>query len=376
MHFALSEDHLLLRQSARTFLEKEISLSRLQVPGAVLADAGYDANWRKIVSMGWQALVIEEAYDGLGLSCIDLAMILGEMGRALAPSPFLGTLLGTWALQRGGSDEQKRRLLPGVAAGSTKLALAIAESSGAVDGPCREATARRQARGQGGTYRLTGAKSFVIDGASADGLVVAAHDEAAGRRAFFLVEANQSGLHSEPLAWRDVTREVCDVRLQDAVGEKLADDETLWPWLRDRIVFALAAESAAGTQKVLELTTDYAKERVAFGKPIGTYQAIKHSLADMLGQAECANVAVLYAAWALSEGNPRASLAAAMAKAFACEAYVAAAQRSIQVFGAIGFTWEMTNHLYYKRALANAELFGNARAQRARVMAMVEKKAA
>ena len=154
------------------------------------------------------------------------------------------------------------------------------------------------------------------------------------------------------------------------------DDAVLWPWLRDRILFALATESAAGAQRVLEMTTDYAKERVAFGKPIGGYQAIKHSLADMLGKAECSNVAALYAAWSLSQEHPRASLAAAMAKAFACDAYVAAAHRSIQIFGAIGFTWEMVNHLYYKRARANAELFGSPRSHRARVIDMVEKKAA
>ncbi len=373
MDFSLSEDNLLLRQSARTFLEKEISLARLQIPGATVADAGYDTNWRKIASMGWPGLVIDESHDGLSLSCVDLAMILGEMGRTLAPSPFLGTLFGTWAIQRGGSAEQKSHILPAVAAGTTKLALAIAESSGAVDGSCREATARRQ----GGAYRLTGVKSFVIDAAAADWLVVAAHDEVTGRRAFFLVEAGQEGVHSELLPWRDVTRQVCDVRLKDAIGEKLAtDDEALWPWLRDRILFALATESAAGAQKVMEMTVDYAKERVAFGKPIGTYQAIKHSLADMLGQAECSNVSVLYAAWALSEQNPRASLAAAMAKAFACEAYASITHRSIQIFGAIGFTWEMTNHLYYKRARANAELFGSARSQRARVIEMVEKEAA
>ncbi len=373
MDFSLSEDNLLLRQSARTFLEKEISLARLQVPGATVADAGYNANWRKIASMGWQGLVIDESYDGLGLSCVDLAMIIGEMGRSLVPSPFLGTLFGSWALQRGGSDEQKSRLLPAVAAGTTRLALAIAESSGTVEGTCREATARRQA----GAYRLTGVKSFVIDAAAADWLVVAAHDDATGRRAFYLVEAKQEGVHSEPLSWRDVTRQVCDVRFKDAIGEKLAvDDGALWPWLRDRILFALAAESAAGAQKVMEMTVDYAKERVAFGKPIGTYQAVKHSLADMLGQAECSNASVLYAAWALSEQDARASLAAAMAKAFACEAYVSVAHRSIQIFGAIGFTWEMTNHLYYKRARANAESFGSVRSQRARVIEMVEKNAA
>jgi len=124
------------------------------------------------------------------------------------------------------------------------------------------------------------------------------------------------------------------------------------------------------------LSKDYAKERAAFGKPIGSYQAIKHSLADMLGLVECGNAASLYAAWALSEEAPEAAKAAAMAKAYTSDAYVAVTQRSIQIFGAIGFTWEMKNHLYFKRARANAELFGSARAQRARVMDMVAKKAA
>jgi alkylation response protein AidB-like acyl-CoA dehydrogenase len=358
MNFALSEDHLVLRQSARTFLEKEISLARVLVPGATVEDADYAMNWSKIAAMGWPGLVIDEAYDGLGLSCIDLAMILGEMGRTLAPSPFLGTLFGAWALQKGGSETQKKDLLPGVAAGSIKLALAVAEASGAVDGPCREASARKQ----GGSWRLTGAKSFVIDAAAANWLVVAAQQEQG--RAFFLVEANQPGVQVDLLPWRDVTRQVADVRLKDAAGERLAaDDAVLWPWLRDRVLFALATESAAGAQRVMEMTVDYAKERTAFGKPIGSYQAIKHSLADMLGQVECCNAA-------------RGSLAAAMAKAYTSDAYMAVSQRSIQIFGAIGFTWEMVNHLYFKRARANAELFGSARRQRARVIDMVEKKAA
>jgi alkylation response protein AidB-like acyl-CoA dehydrogenase len=369
MNFALGEDHVVLRQSARTFLEKEVSLARVLVPGATVADAHYEATWSKIVAMGWQGLVIDETYDGLGLSCIDLAMILGELGRSLAPSPFLGTLFGTWALQRGGSPEQKKALLPGVASGTTKLAVAIAEASGATEGPCRECTARSE--------RLTGVKSFVIDAAAADWLVVAAQDEAVGDRAFFLVDARQPGVMGDLLPWRDVTRQVADVRLQDAKAERLtADDATLWPWLRDRILFALAAENAAGAQVAMEMTVDYAKERMAFGKPIGAYQAIKHSLADMLGLVECSNAASLYAAWALSEETPEAAKAAAMAKAYTSDAYVAVTQRSIQIFGAIGFTWEMKNHLYFKRARANAELFGNGRAQRARVMDMVAKKAA
>jgi acyl-CoA dehydrogenase len=374
MDFALSEDNLVLQQSARTFLEKEISLARVLVPGATVDDADYAGNWTKIAAMGWQGLVIEEAFGGLGLSCIDLAMILGEMGRTLAPSPFLGTLFGAWALQKGGTQEQKERILPQVADGAAKLALAVAESNGTTDSPGREAVARKQA----GTHHLiTGVRSFVIDAAVADWLVVAAVDEASGRRAFFLVDAKQEAVQADLLPWRDVTRQVCDVRFKNAVAEPLAvDDATLWPWLRDRILFALAAENAAGVQRVLEMTVDYAKERTAFGRPIGANQAIKHALADMLGLAECSTTAMLYAAWALSEDDGRASLATAMAKAYSSDAYVSATHRSVQIFGAIGFTWEMKNHLYFKRARANAELFGNARAHRSRVMDMVEKKAA
>jgi acyl-CoA dehydrogenase len=374
MDFALSEDNLVLQQSARTFLEKEISLARVLVPGATVDDADYAGNWTKIAAMGWQGLVIDEAFGGLGLSCIDLAMILGEMGRTLAPSPFLGTLFGAWAVQKGGTQEQKERILPQVADGAAKLALAVAESNGTTDSPGREAVARKQA---GRHHLITGVRSFVIDAAAADWLVVAAVDEASGRRAFFLVDAKQEAVQADLLPWRDVTRQVCDVRFKNAVAEPLAvDDATLWPWLRDRILFALAAENAAGVQRVLEMTVDYAKERTAFGRPIGANQAIKHALADMLGLAECSTTAMLYAAWALSEDDGRASLAAAMAKAYSSDAYVSATHRSVQIFGAIGFTWEMKNHLYFKRARANAELFGNARAHRSRVMDMVEKKAA
>ncbi|HJQ59580.1 MAG TPA: acyl-CoA dehydrogenase family protein, partial [Vineibacter sp.] len=217
MDFALSEDNLMLRQSARTFLEKEISLARLQVPGATVADADYAGNWAKIAAMGWQGLVVDETHGGLGLDCIDLTMVLGEMARTLAPSPFLGTLFGTWAVQKGGSVTQRARLLPSVVAGTTKLALAVAESNGSTDGAGRETVARRQ----GGGWRLTGVRSFVIDAASADWLVVAALDESSGKRAFFLVDATQDAVRAEPLPWRDVTREVCDVRFRDAIAEPL-----------------------------------------------------------------------------------------------------------------------------------------------------------
>ena len=373
MNFALDEDHLTLKQSAGRFLDEEIALDALLKPGARVADANYAANWEKIAAMGWQGIVIPEAYDGLGLSCIDLAMVLAEMGRTLAPSPFLGNLMGTWAMLRLGTEDQKQRLLPGVAAGTTRLALAVADSAGNADGECREAAAEPSGSG----YALTGSRSFVVDAVDADWLIVAAQDAGTGRRAFFLVEAKQSGVDADVVDWRDLTRQVCDIRLSHASATAMAPHTAAdWDWIRDRILFALAAECAAGTQQILSMTADYARERVAFGKPIGAYQSIKHSLADMLGQAECSNVAVLYAAWALSEDAPQAPLAAAMAKAYAGDAYVSCAHRSIQIFGAIGFTWEMKNHLYLKRAHANAEMFGNARTHRSRVIDLAQQAAA
>jgi alkylation response protein AidB-like acyl-CoA dehydrogenase len=290
-------------------------------------------------------------------------MIVEELGRTLTPSPFLGTLLGTLAVMKGGSEAQRSRLLPKIAAGETALAFAMAGASGREDGPDPDT----RATPRGSTWRISGRKTFVIDAAEADPLVVSA--QADGERRLFVVEARQPRVAITLEPWRDITRQICTVTLDEAEAEILeADDGQVWPWVRDRALLTLSAENAAGLRHVLDVTADYARQRVAFGKPIGAYQAIKHSLADMLGQAEAARTAMLYAAWALSEEDPRAPLAAAMAKAFSSDAYVDAAHRSIQIFGAIGFTWEMPNHLYLKRARANAELFGASREHRSRVI--------
>ncbi|MEQ8268613.1 MAG: acyl-CoA dehydrogenase family protein [Parvibaculum sp.] len=370
MNFALDDDHQTLRRSARDFLEKEIDLAALLKPGATVADAGYRENWRKIVELGWPGLVVPEEYGGLGLTCLDLAMIAGEMGRTLAPSPYFGTLAGTWAILKGGNASQKERILPRVAADGLTLALAICDRDGSDEGPGSDAVATETSGG----YRLSGSKSFVVDGLSAGLIVVAA--TLGDRRGLFLVDPAQPGVAVAPLPWRDVTREVCAISFDGAAAELLVgDDSSVWPWLRDRLLLLLAVESAAGLQTTIETTTEYAKERVAFGKPIGAYQAIKHQLADMFCAGECANVAVLYAAWALSCEMPQAPLAVAMAKSQACDAFVAATHQSIQIFGAIGFTWEMKNHLYFKRARANAEMFGAPAIQRARVIGMLEAEA-
>lgn len=369
MNFSLSDDHEALRASAQNFLDKEVDLSSLLVPGATVAKSGYDELWEKIAGMGWPGLIIPEAYGGLGMDYIDLVMIIGETGRTLAPAPLFGTLAGSWAILAGGSEEQKAALLGLVAAGETKLAFAIADSGGSYEPGADEVIANAS----GGEYILTGNRSFVVDAAAADKIIVAASLN--GTRRYFVVD--RAAVAAELLEWRDITRQVASVRLEGAAAELLEGDAaSVWPFVRNRLYLLLAAESAAGTQAALTDAVDYAKQRVAFGRPIGAFQAIKHQLAEIAGQAECAGAAVQYAAWTLSVDDPRATLAATMAQSYASEAYCNATYRNIQVFGAIGFTWEMKNHLFYKRARCNAELLGSPRQQREEVVSFLEREAA
>lgn len=362
MNFALDDELVMLRDAARTFLDRECDLAPLLVPGGTLASGGYDRLWPKLAELGWTGLVVPEATGGLGLSTLELAMIVAECGRALAPIPLYGTLAGTWALMAAGTADQKARVLPEIAAGRVRSALAVMDAKGDTSRP----DCRLRIDGAGARVRLSGECAFVVDAPAADWLVVAS----GGR--FFLVDRAGPGVAVHASEWRDVTRAVGTVVLDGAPAEPLAgrvDDR--WPWIRDRLHLVLATESAAGLRAVLDDTARYARERIAFGRPIGAFQAIKHQLADMLAQAEAANTAALYAAWALAVDDPGASRAAAMAQSFASEAYRDAAARSIQIFGAIGFTWEMKNHLYFKRARANAELLGPPAAQREQLVGML-----
>ncbi|HWF00512.1 MAG TPA: acyl-CoA dehydrogenase family protein, partial [Caulobacteraceae bacterium] len=200
MNFALSDDHRMLKDSAQSFLDEQISLKPLLVPGATVRDAGYAANWAKIAQMGWPGLLIPEEFGGAGLSCIDLVMIVEELGRTLAPSPFLGTLLGTLAVMKGGDAPLKTRILPQIASGELALALAAAEADGREEGPDR--ATRAEADGAG--WRISGRKAFVIDAAAAQLLAVAA--AVGAERRLFLVDARQGGVQVSIEPWRDITR--------------------------------------------------------------------------------------------------------------------------------------------------------------------------
>jgi alkylation response protein AidB-like acyl-CoA dehydrogenase len=371
MNFTLSDDNLQLRDSARVFLEKEVDLAPLLKPGAGASQNGYEQLWPKVVELGWPGMVIPEAYSGLGLDYLDLAMIVGEMGRTLAPAPLFGTLAGIWTILAAGSEAQKTQLLGEVVGGASRLALAIADETGSYEDAAPGVTAAPDGAG----YSLSGARHFVVDAMGADKIVVAA--TLSGKRRYFVVASGSPGLQVELVEWRDLARQVAVVRLDNTPARLLdGTDEDVWPFVRDRLYLVLAAENAAGAEAVLNQAIDYSKERVAFGRPIGGFQAIKHQLAEIAGQVECAKVAVQYAAWALSQEESNATLFATIAQSYSAEAYRDATYRNIQIFGAIGFTWQMKNHLYYKRARCNAELLGSPAALREQAMQIVERQIA
>ena len=362
MNFAFNEDQDRLRDSAVRFLRDRIDLSRLTAQGN-RPDTTYDkALWSEIVALGWTGLIIPEEYGGLGLSLVDWVVITEEFGRAFAPCPYLGNYAGTLALLRAGSTEQKETLLPLIVSGEAQAALAWSESEQSEDPHAVAATVRNG--------RLNGTKRYVIDADTATHLIVSARD-AAGSLGLYIV-GRSSGVSIDPVPWMDITRRVCTVTFDDAHAEAMpmAFDEA-WPWITDRVLLALSSENAGGAESILRQTVAYANQRIQFGKPIASYQAIKHKCADMMMKVESAKALTYYCAWALAQGVAEGPLSASMAKSFTSDAYRFCTSEAIQIHGAIGFTWEMTVHLYFKRARANAVMFGNPAAHRERVIELV-----
>ncbi len=377
MDFGFSEEQELLRATARKFLENECTSAwvrqRMEEPAGIT-----DEFWAKLAEQGWLGLVYPEEYGGSGLGFVDLTVLMEEMGRVVMPGPFLSTvLLGGLAILEAGSPEQKKAWLPRISAGQAKVALAWTEPNARWDAAGVTATARAA----GGDRVLNGTKLFVLDAHIADALVIAART-GAGREpeqgvSLFLVPRATPGLEVRLLPTMDQTRKLCEVALRDVrVPEAalLGPADQGWPALArvvQRATVALAAEMCGGAQKVLEMTTEYAKIRVAFGRPIGSYQGVKHKAADMLVEVENAKSLTYYAAWAVDENAPEAELAASMAKAYVSDAYRKVAGDGIQLHGGIGFTWEHDLHLYFKRAKSSEFTFGDATYHRERVAQLI-----
>jgi alkylation response protein AidB-like acyl-CoA dehydrogenase len=367
MDFGFSEEQDMLRQVAQDFLAENCPTTFVR---QMMEDnKGYSPDlWNKMAELGWLGLAFPEEYGGQGYSFIDLTVILEEMGAALLPSPFLSSvILAGYTILVGGSEEQKKAYLPKIADGSLIATLALTEPSGRFDA---EGISEVKATPTDDGFDITGTKLFITDAHVSDLMVVAARTKDAGDKSFgvtlFLVDSNAAGIKTTLLKTMDQTRKQCEVMFD---GVKVGRDRIIgqvdmgWPILSKVLhvgCAALCAEMVGGAQRVLDISVDYAKERVQFGRPIGSFQAIKHKCSEMMLQVESAKSAAYYAAWSIDEDVPDAPLAVSMAKAYCSDAYRYTAGEGIQVHGGIGFTWEHDMHLYFKRAKFSEFTFGDA----------------
>ncbi len=344
MNFDFSDDQKSLKDQARKFLSDKAGA---KVTRRVLDDGGasYDQSlWRAVAEMGWLGAAIPEQHGGLGLGRLELCVLAEELGRALAPIPFSSTAyFFAEALMLAGSEAQKTALLPKVAAGEVIGCFASSE------GPGAPTPSSMQAKFDGA--KLNGAKVPVTDGDCASHAVVVAK-EGAGV-SLVLVDLNQSGVMRATLKTLDPSRGHAKLEFKNAKAERIGAAGQGWELAEsvlDRAAVLIAFEQVGGSQACLEMATEYAKSRYAFSRPIGSFQAIKHKLADMYVAIEVARSNAYYGAWALSTEAGELGFAAAASRAAASDAYYMCAKENIQTHGGMGFTWEVDCHLYFRRA--------------------------
>jgi alkylation response protein AidB-like acyl-CoA dehydrogenase len=306
--------------------------------------------------IGVAGLGVPEEYGGAGCGAREVHFVMEELGRSLSPVPYLGSaVLVVQALLASGDARACAQLLPGLVEGRTVGTLAWAER-GSWDPAAIRADA---ARGPGGTWRLTGTKEFVLHGTEADVLLVAART--AVGVSLFQVPVDGAGVRREAAVTMDQTRAQARIVLDGAEGRLIGaegDGGRVLRHVLDLACTALAAEQAGAAERCLEITVAYAKERIQFGRPIGSFQALKHRLADAYVLVESARSAALGAAFAAAAGSSELTRCAAVAKSACSEAFSAVAGETIQLHGGIGITWEHDAHRYFKRAHSSAQLFG------------------
>ena len=360
MNFSFTEEQEELRRYTRQWLDENCAMETVRQ--LMETERGYEPrHWEAIAEMGWLAMAIPEEWGGAGFSFLELFVLLEEQGRALFCAPFLSTVvMAATVVEEAGDEGQKQKILPAIAGGDLTATVAFAEPNGRWD--AAGVTTEARPRPQGG-WVLQGTKSFVLDGHVADLLVVAARTDRG--ISLFLVRGEAEGVSRKKVETMDQTRKQAEIRLREVELEAdslLGPEGGGWPILErmvEKAVVALSAEQVGGAQECLEMAVSYAKVRKQFGRPIGSFQAIKHKCADMLAQVESARSAAYYAGWTVSEDNEERSLMASLAKSYCSEAYFAAAAENIQIHGGIGFTWEHDAHLYFKRAKSSELLFGD-----------------
>ena len=363
MDFGFSEEQEMLRDAAKRFLADNCDTKFVR---RMMADgSAHDPDfWQKLVGLGWPGLMIPEQYGGQAGTFLDMTVIAEEAGKALIPGPFFtAAMLGVPTFVEGGSNAQKNEFLPKMAEGKFIATLAIAEAAGRFDAGGIELKATKRGKG----YKLSGEKFFVPDAHVADAIVVAARTgRGKGEEGITLlcVPANEKGITVTQLKTVDMTRRMCHVKFDNvAASEVIGAEGKGWGTLRrvlDIATAALSAEMVGTAQKALDISVDYAKTRVQFGKPIGSFQAVKHKCVDMMVAVENARSLTYYACWTVDERVAEAATAVPMAKAYASDMAKNVTSEAIQVHGGIGFTWEHDMHLYHRRALAGEANLGNA----------------
>jgi alkylation response protein AidB-like acyl-CoA dehydrogenase len=367
--FGLSVDQEALARAAREFLARECPPALVRET-AKSADGVPRALYAKMAELGWMGLVVPEAQGGLGLGTLELALVLEELGRVAAPGPFLGTQLVIAALLRAGSAAQRKRWLPPLTAGEAHGALAYLEESDRHD---EQGIALRARKARDG-YRLAGTKVFVLGVPGADLLLVAARSGTGV--SLFLVEAGTTGVRLRPEETIDLTRRVGDVELRDVGVERGAllgregGGAPVLARLLDLGALGIAADSLGGAARALEMSVEYARVRQQFGRPIGSFQAVKHMAAEMVAEVEPTHSLVWYAAYAADHRPREAARAAAIAKARLGDVYSQTVNRAVQMHGGIGFTWEHDLHFWFKRACLNEVAFGDPTHHRERLAAI------
>jgi alkylation response protein AidB-like acyl-CoA dehydrogenase len=354
MEFEFSAEQQQLKDQVRRFLADRCD--RNAVRAVLEGEQPFDRPlWKAMGELGYLSASIPEAYGGLGAGYLEACVIAEELGRAVAPVPFGSSIaLAAEFLLMAGTEAQKQKYLPRVASGESIGTLALVEGTGRVTAASIAASVVRA----GESASLSGRKTAVADGDIADFAVVAARDPSqvstgSPRISLFLVDLQQSGVKRSPLATIDPTRSHAELDFDKASAEPLGEPGaglSIIESVFDRAAILTAFEQLGGADRALEMARDYALERFAFGRPIGSLQAIKHMLADMYVSATLARSNCYYGAWALSTDAPELPTAAATARVSATQAYQHCSRNNIQVHGGMGFTWQFDCHLYYRRS--------------------------
>lgn len=371
MDLGLSEEQEMLQRSAREFLTQECPPTFVREMYTDKEGFSRELH-RKMVEQGWTGLLIPEPYGGLGLSMLDMAVLLEEMGRAVVPGPFMfSSVLATLALIHGGTSAQKKMWLPRLASGEAVGTLAFLEENDRLDA----AGVTLKAKKIRNEYLFSGTKMFVPFAADADVLLTAIRTSGKGEDGItlLLLERELPGLALQPLDVFDQTRRVYEVTFKSVVVPTTAmvgGEGKGWKILArliDAACVAIAADSLGGAQKALEMAVEYTKVRTQFNRPIASFQALKHMAAEMASEIEPARALVWYAAHAFDARPREAPRAATLAKARLSDVYSRATNRAVQMHGGIGFTWEHDMHFWFKRAKWNEFAFGDATFHRERL---------